>query len=266
MNRAGVTARQNAGVGARVLVTRAREQAQPLVAALRAEGLEPLPVPAIAVVLEPGGGALDAASRRLSDVAWVFVTSANGARAIVAVARRTAAPLHAPRWAAVGAATAAVLERAGIGVAFQPTASSGMALGMELPLAAGEAILLVRGDLATDDLPARLRSRGAGVTEVVGYRTQEAPAASRPLLRRAFAGGPPAAAVLASGSGARGLAALASAEGLDATAVPTVCIGPETALEAGRLGFEVLAVSHAADARSIAAATAAALREPLEIR
>jgi uroporphyrinogen-III synthase len=156
------------------------------------------------------------------------------------------------------------VERAGAKVDIRPSRPDARALADELPITRGERILLVRGDLATDDLPARLRDRGGLVTEVVAYRTIEGPPTSRQILHDAFAAGRPDAVLLASGSAARGLVALAEAEALDLGLVPAICIGPETHQEAVRLGFRVLATSPDPNIPTLAATTAAALAKPLE--
>lgn len=243
----------------RVVVTRAAEQTDELVSALRTAGLDPVPVPAIAVDVESPGGDLDAAARCLHSYAWVVVTSANGARAILRAAERVFTPLETPRWAAIGPATRAVLEHEGIEVDLQPSHSSGVAMAVELPVARGDRVLLVRGDLADGELAVTLRARGAEVSDVVAYRTREAPAASRPLLRRALADAAIDAVVFTSGSTVRGLVALARAESLDVASIPSVCIGPETAAIARAAGFSVLGVSATPDAATLAMTTARVL-------
>ncbi len=250
----------------RVLVTRAAGQAGPLEAALREEGLDPIAVPAIAVEIDPPGGALDSVARVLQTFDWVVVTSPNGARAILTASERVFASLSRPKWAAIGAGTAAILEREDVQVEFVPSRAEARALAAELLVSPGEQVLLLRGDLAGHDLPARLRDRGAVVHDVVAYRTIEAPASSRPILRRALAAGDPVAVLLASGSSARGLVALAEAEGLDVGAMRAICIGPETHREAARLGFHVLATCRDPEPSTLAATTASVLGHPLETR
>ena len=250
----------------RVLVTRASAQAASLDAALRDVGLEPVGVPAIAVEIDPPGGGLDAAARVLHTFDWVAITSPNGARAILTAAERVFTALGTPFWAAIGDATAAVLEREGIDLAFRPSRATAGALAEELPVAAGQEVVLLRGDLAADELPERLRERGAVVTDVVAYRTIEAPPTSKRILRDVFAEGRPHAVLFASGSAARGFVSLAEAERLEATSIPAICVGPETEREAARLGFRVLATSPAPDATSLALTTAVALAQPVETR
>lgn len=251
----------------RVIVTRASGQANELVSALRDAGLEPVVVPAIAVEIEPRRGDLDAAAGLVHTYAWVVITSANGARAILKAAERILTELGAPSWAAIGPATRRALEREGIEVDLEPSQSNGITLAVELPIAAGDRILVVRGDLADGDIAAALRARGAEVDDIVAYRTREAPESSRALLRQAVGGGPIAAALFTSGSTVRGLAALGRAESVDVTGIPSICIGPETAREARDEGFDVLAVAPSPDAAALAATAARALaRQPQETR
>jgi hydroxymethylbilane synthase len=249
----------------RVLVTRAVDQAGELTTALRDAGLEPIPVPTIAIEFEPPRGDLDAAAGRLQAYRWVVITSANGARAMLSAAKRTLTELGAPSWAAIGPTTRRILEREGIEVRFEPSHSTGIMMGAELPVVAGDRVLVVRGDLGDEQLAGALRARGADVDDVIAYRTREAPESSRLLLRMATVGGPIAAAVLTSGSTVRGLVTLGQAESIDVCSFPAVCIGPETADEARAAGFRVLAVSPTLDSAGLAAATTTALaREPEE--
>lgn len=250
----------------RVLVTRAASQAGSLEAALREHGLDPVTVPTIAVAFDPPGGKLDSAARALHTFDWVVVTSPNGARAVLTAAERVRPSPGTPRWAAIGAGTAEILDRSDVPVDFLPSRAEARVLGDELPVRPGDKVLLLRGNLAGDDLPARLEERGAVVEDVVAYRTIEGPPSSRAVLHDALARGDPGAVLLASGSAARGLVALAEAEGVDVGAIPAICIGPQTAREAARLGFHVLATSPDPDPSALAATTAGALGQPLEMR
>ena len=110
----------NAG---RVLVPRAADQADELISALRDQCLDPVPVPAIAIELAPPGG-LEAVAGVLHTYAWVVITSANGARALLEAAQRVSAALETSRFAAIGPATRQLFEREGIDVEFQPSLST----------------------------------------------------------------------------------------------------------------------------------------------
>lgn len=228
---------------ARVLVTRAAGQAESLASGLTAAGFDPLVVPTIATREAEPGGDLDAAVSTGADD-WIVVTSPNGASATLAALTRAGLEPSGRRWAAVGAATAVVLEEAGVRDVWRPSESTGVRIADELPIETGSRLLLARTSIATTELPDRLRERGADVREVVAYETIEGPAEFRAALRAALAGGVPHAVVFASGSAARGLLALAGPD-LDETcrSIPAICIGETTATVAAGLGFGVVAIA-----------------------
>ena len=246
-------------VAGRVLITRAAGQADDLISALRRAGLDPVVVPTISIETEPPGGELDRAVAFLPTYDWVVVTSANGARAIIAAAERTRIGRRTTRWAAIGPATSAVLERAGVEIEFQPSVKNGRSMATELPIVGGDRVLVVRGDLADGDLAAVLRGRGAEVDDVIGYRTREAPDSSRSLLRAATSDGPIAAALFTSGSTVRGLVSVGDAESIDVRAFPAICIGSETADAARTAGFSILAIAPTPTSASLGATTVGAL-------
>jgi hydroxymethylbilane synthase len=241
-----------AEAGQVVLVTRPEDQSEELVAALRARGLMPVCVPAIAIE-GPGedDGVVADAFRDLSATRWVVVTSANGARAAVAGVGRAGESVAAIRWAAVGEATARVLTDAGATTVWTPTVARGRDLAETLPLAPGDRVLVARGSLADGSVPETLGERGAIVTAVDVYRTREAPESSRARLAAVLAGPPPAAVVFASGSAVRGLLALAS-DPDRVRSIPAICIGPETTAEARARGFAVVAEANRRDAATLA--------------
>lgn len=245
----------------RVLLTRPTDASRRLAARLAEQGIAGTAVPAIEVELLDTGAELATELRRLADYDWAVVTSANGARAVIAAAGRLGIDLGAVRWAAVGRATARELAAAGLSDVWLPSRSSGEAIGAELPISPGTTVLLARGDLADDALPAVLRQRGAQMRELVVYRTVEAPPASGPLLEAAWQQGEPSAVIFASPSAVRGLLALARQERRpDLLGVPAICIGPTTAAAARDAGFTDLVEATSQDAGAIAELTAAAIR------
>jgi hydroxymethylbilane synthase len=244
----------------RVLVTRPDAQAGPLVDALAARGVDAVVVPTIEIRSVAPGGPLDDAVAATASGSRIVVTSANGAEATLAAAGRVGIDPTTRRWAAVGDATAATLRAGGVEPDFVPSRSSGRALGEELPLAAGEPILLARADIADEALPAALRARGAAVTEAVAYTTHEAPATSAPRLDAALTGGPIDAIVATSGSTLRGLLTLAGTDRADACrAIPVVAIGGPTGEAARALGFTAVAEAGMARPDALAAAVDGAL-------
>jgi hydroxymethylbilane synthase len=236
----------------RVLVTRPAESAAGLAAELERLGIAAVSVPAIAIQPLPPGGALDEAL--LDGAGWdrVVVSSRAGAAAVLEAMGRLGLDPRAWRWAAVGPTTAGSLMESGVEQVWVPTATRGSGLAAELPVAPGDRVLVAQGDLAGDALVRGLRARGASVRAVVAYRTREAPAASARLLADALAEGPMDAVLLASGSAARGILALAGGRASEVATLPAICLGPETAAEARRLGFRVIGSAPVQSAASLA--------------
>jgi uroporphyrinogen-III synthase len=197
----------------KVIVTRPREQAGPLVARLEGLGLEVVECPLIEI--EPFEEAVD-----VEGYEWVIVTSPNGAREL---ARRANAPL--PKVAAVGPGTAETLRELGVEPAFVPKVSSQDGLLEEFPRPEGRILFAAaegsrRGPI--DALQADF---------VPLYRTRLLTPEQSPEGDLV---------VLASGSAARSFAAL----GAD---VPAVTIGPQTTKVAQGLGLRVAAEAETHD-------------------
>jgi len=246
-------------VGPRVLLTRQVDQTRRLANHLAQQGVRGVSVPSIEIVPATGGVLVDRLGE-LSGYAWVVLTSANGARAVIAAAHSAGHGLDRARWAAVGTETARVLRQAGLIEVWLPRSASGEAIGEELPVSAGEKVLLLRGSLADRRLPTRLRERGAEVDEIEAYRTLEAPPRSGPLLREALAEGKLGAVLFASPSAVRGLLGLAdTGQRRELLAVPAICIGPTTAAAAREAGFTILGRSATQAPQELARTTAALL-------
>jgi len=190
----------------KVIVTRPREQARPLVERLEAAGAEVVECPLIEIE-RTSDDPIDAAGYD-----WVIVTSSNGADE---VARRGR---NLPRVAAVGPGTAEALRAHGIEPSFVPRVSSQDGLLAEFPRPAGR-ILFAAAEGAR-----RRPIDELGAEFVPLYRTR--------LLRPE----PPAGdlVVLASGSAARAYAAVGGT-------APAVTIGPETTRAARAVGLSVAA-------------------------
>jgi hydroxymethylbilane synthase len=255
----------------RVLVTRAADRSSATALALVDRGFAPLVVPCIAVALG-SGAALDAAVAGLAEVDWVVFTSVNAVRSLRAAADRLGVDLSAvgpgrPLWAAIGRMTADAMRVAGIPVDLRPLRANGASLAESLPIEAGTRVLLPRGDLADDALPEALALRGALVTEVIAYRTEEAPAGSVAVLEAALAEAP-VALVATSGSTVRGLLALSKEIGKEdvVRAIPVVAIGSGTAAEVTRLGFTVAGEATSQGPGGIADAVAATARPAAVVR
>lgn len=222
--------------GWRVLVT--RPHAGELSRRLSARGAIPIEIPMIRIQPVDPGGPMDAAAQRIGGYAWVIVTSANGARALLG--RLRALEIDPPpglRWAAVGPATAAVLEHEGIRVARVPEAGTGAAIARELGDLTGVRVLLPRSRIGSADLPRALTAGGARVDDVAAYETVIGPEPSREPLARALDSGLQAA-IFTSGSTVAGFVRLAGDPRAALSGVVTVCIGPVTARALEAAGVE----------------------------
>jgi uroporphyrinogen III methyltransferase/synthase len=237
--------------GRRIVVTRAREQAESLVQRLRELGAEPLECPAISIAPLEDFSQLDAAIARLDSYDWVIFTSVNGVRALVSrlpTAGKSVGDLCARRIAAIGPATEAELRAIGCEPAFVPDTYVAEAIIEQIEEVEGRRILLPRADIARHALATGLRERGATVDEVAAYRTVHAGGAGS--LAKLLSRGSVDAVTFTSSSTVRytvedmveaGLDKMAAIEMLNRTAV--VCIGPVTAATATELGLHVSAIA-----------------------
>jgi len=208
----------------RVVVTRPRDQAEPVAAALRAAGFEPVVCPLIEI--EP----IDEDPIDVRGYDWVVVTSANGAAELAR--RRRGEPT---RLAAVGDATAAALAEHGIPAEFVPSVASQDGLLAEFPQPPGR-VLFVGAEGARTLLAERLPADFRAVYRTVESLPAQAPAGDLVLL--------------ASPSAAHAWAKLGSP-------LPAVTIGPQTTAEARGAGIEVVAEAKTPDTRGLVDSAAA---------
>ncbi|HEX5449003.1 MAG TPA: uroporphyrinogen-III synthase [Gaiellaceae bacterium] len=203
----------------KVIVTRPRAQARPLVDQLEALGVDVVECPLIEIE-RTSDEQVDAAGYD-----WVIVTSSNGADEL---ARRC---VNLPRVAAVGPGTAEALRAHGIEPAFVPQESSQDGLLREFPQPAGRVLFAAAEGARRGPIDA------LGADFVPLYRTR--------LLRPEPPDGD--VVVLASGSAARAYADV----GGDA---PAVTIGPETTRMARSVGLHIAAEADTHDLDGLVAA------------
>ena len=230
--------------GVRVIVTRPRAQAAKMAARLEELGAETIAVPTIAIAPPDDPGPLDAACDRIGTFDWVVFTSVN---AVARVAERLAAApggvrgLAGPRLCAVGTTTAEALAGHGLRVDLVP--GEYRAEGVLRALRGqgdltGVRVLLPRGDLARDLLPAELGRAGAEVTAVTAYRTVPAELDREgPDVRGMLRGRRVDVVTFTSGSGVRNFArALGGRQAAELLRhMEVACIGPVTAEAAAKL-------------------------------
>jgi uroporphyrinogen-III synthase len=163
-----------------IVVTRPRELAQPLAAAIERRGGRAIVFPAIEIEELPAPAAL----KRLSDYQLVIFVSPTAVR----VSMRAIGP-----WpptiaaAAIGAGTRRELERAAIASVIAPQAGADSEALLALPEmrdVAGKRVLIVRGESGRPMLGNALGARGAAVEYAECYRRSRPVADAAPLVER----------------------------------------------------------------------------------
>ena len=250
--------------GWRVLVTRTRRQASSLAEALRAEGAEPVLLPAIEIARRADPEAVRAAIEALRAGAydWVAFTSGNAVEAWFDLVREAGEDARlfgsrgaGARIAAVGTATARALEARGLTADLLPPRASGggvaealLECGVE-----GARVLVPRAERADPALVERLRAAGASVDEVTLYLAAP-PADPPPEVLAALRAGKIEALTFTSSSTVRNLAALLGGD-LEALRHAVVaCIGPQTAEAAREAGLPPQVVAEHASVDALVAA------------
>jgi uroporphyrinogen III methyltransferase/synthase len=233
--------------GRRIVVTRARGQADELAAKLEALGAEVIEFPTIEIRPAQDYGPLDGALARISFYDWLVFTSANGVRFFLERMARVGLSIddvHA-RICAIGPATRLAAERAAFHVEMVPDeyVAESLVQAFEREDLHGRKILLPRAAVARDIVPAELRRRGAQVDVVEAYRTaipDDAPA----LAQRIFSASPkPDWITFTSTSTVNNFVQAAGAAVLQGVRVAS--IGPVTTAAAKKHGIEVAAEARA---------------------
>jgi uroporphyrinogen-III synthase len=169
-------ARANALRGKRVVVTRAAEQSEQLLEALKAKGAVPVMLPMVAFAPPDDQKPMNDALGGMRDYDWVFLTSQNALKALGERAHALKLDLREAfsgvKIAAVGPATADAAHALGLRVAHVASKHLGTALAEELTdEVRGKRVLLPRSDRANPELVEVLQQLGAKVSEVCAYKT-----------------------------------------------------------------------------------------------
>jgi len=227
----------------RVLVTRPEDDAEPLVAALAALGVEAVLAPLLTIVPR-ADVVLD-----LEGVQAVLITSANGARALARLTAR-----RDLRLLAVGAASAAAARQAGfadVASAEGDVAALARLAHRVLDPHAGD-LLHVAAGVVAGDLAGTLQRSGFTVRRPVAY--DAVPAATLPeMARAALAEGTIEAVLLFSPRTARSFVTLVRAAGLGAAlgSVDAVCLSAAVAAEARAVPWRAVRVAARPDTDSL---------------
>jgi uroporphyrinogen III methyltransferase / synthase len=171
-----VESRTSPLTGKRIVITRAADQTDLLAEALRHAGALAQVLPLVRFAPPEDFTAMDAALRNLREFDWLFLTSQNAVRAVMArcafLGVRVSDSAPGLRIATVGPVTAQAVEKAGSRVAHVASQHNGVALATELAAeVCGRRILVPRSDRANPDMLEVLKKLGARVTSVVAYRT-----------------------------------------------------------------------------------------------
>lgn len=171
--------------GLGVVITRPREPAEQLAAALARDGARPIVFPALAIEDLPPSAALDAALATLPQAGLAIFVSAHAVEKGLAAARaRGAWPAGLPV-AAVGEATAQALRNSGFARVISPQErhdSDALLALPELQAVRGLAIVIFRGEGGRERLREELELRGARVAYAECYRRMRPDSDPRPLL------------------------------------------------------------------------------------
>ncbi len=245
-----------------VVITRPRQQAEPLARAVAALGRRPelLPLLEISPLPEEGQSALRRVLNDLASYALVAFVSPNAIDAAFA---------HIGPWpagvdiAVVGEGSRAALAKHGVGDGSvrihcpqDPAHSDSEHLlrALDLDRLAGRRVLVVRGEGGRELLPDALRGAGATVETVAAYR-RAVPAASPELAARLaglLAG--PNDWIITSSEALRGLVALAAPEWQAALRRQHLIVPHARIHEtAGALGFTSITLTGSGDERLLAA-------------
>jgi uroporphyrinogen III methyltransferase/synthase len=161
--------------GQRIVVTRARDQADALSSRLRQLGADVVELPTIEIRPAAGYGALDAAIARLPEYEWLIFTSVNGVRYFLERLDAGTADLRAihGKLCAIGPATRDALQRfhLKVDVMAEEYVAEGLLRALSAYDLSGAKVLIARAAVARDVLPDELRRRGALVDTVEAYRT-----------------------------------------------------------------------------------------------
>lgn len=172
--------------GRRIVVSRARDQAEALAFPLRELGAEVVEIPFIEIRPPASFRPLDDALREINGYDWLILTSVNGVKALAGRIQHLGLDalnfIHL-KVAAIGPATEQALEEQRFKVDVVPDKYVAEAVVSALrDQVKGQRILLVRAKVARDVIPEELRRAGAVVKVVEAYETV-APPASRAHLQ-----------------------------------------------------------------------------------
>lgn len=226
----------------RIVVTRARAQAESLAQRIEEAGGEVIEFPTIEIQPPEDFFAFDAALEKIETYDWLIFTSVNSVEPFLSRLKRqgkSAAALATVGIGAIGPETAKRLEESGLRPALVPARyqAEGILDAIAAESVHGKRVLIPRAVEAREILPQTLRERGAVVDVVVAYRTVLPAVDPTPLTER-LRRGEIDAVTFTSSSTVKNFVRLFGERHLGAVLAGSAiaCIGPITARTVQQLG------------------------------
>ena len=233
--------------GKRVIITRAREQAEEFSRKLESLGATVIKFPTIRFAPPEDWKEVDEAIARLEDYDWLIFTSVNGVKFFLRRLKEKERPLSILEKlsiAAIGPSTAEEVEKTGLKVNYIPEAYIAEAVvegfkgfGIE-----GRRALLPRAEKAREVIPRELGKLGMQVDVLTVYRTLPPERTSASRIAKMITKREVDLITFTSSSTVKNF--VSSLQGLlnikrDLRDLKIACIGPVTAETAGSLGLNV---------------------------
>jgi uroporphyrinogen III methyltransferase/synthase len=181
-----ISSSQKPLAGKRIVITRARKQAETVARSIEELGGDVIDFPTIEICPPESFTEFDDAIDKLDGYDWVIFTSVNSVEPFLQrlkIKGKTADALSAHKIGAIGAETARRLEAARICASLVPERyqAEGILAVISPEEIRGKRVLIPRAAEAREILPATLRNWGAVVDVIVAYRTELPCVDVRPL-------------------------------------------------------------------------------------
>lgn len=241
--------------GKSVLVTRAADASEEMIALLEARGARAVSLPTISIIDPDSWDDADRAISRLDEYDGIFFTSKNAVerflRRVRAIYGDNQSRLRQLEIYAVGEKTEEALEQAGLQATHTPEVFSAEALAESMAdrEVAGKRFLFPRSNIGKDVIPASLREMGAEVDEVIVYKNVPPQQQDLESVRNALLHGEIDVVTFFSPSAVRNFIQMMGSKSLEKTRIAV--IGPSTQSAAESLGLSVDMIAKHATAESL---------------
>ena len=181
--------------------------------------------------------------KRMSDFDWIIFTSAAAPYFLRDLVKKIGMPLvpaqKMPSIAVVGEKTGESVHALGYRTTFTPLKFGSKMLAQKLGFVRGSRILLLRANIASDDLPKALKARGAAVTELGIYKTNIIRRPAELQFKKLLMTGAIDYITFASPSAVRGFAARVKEEAFKAAQrIPVIAMGSGISAALKQLEFK----------------------------